>query len=342
MFEDPSMIVQSATSSFNNAAIVAPTFFWSALFMLPLFALVYAFGNTFISQLKWGALSDPKTRTFSFVCCIEIIMFAWLILMHGNYGALRDINSSLPFVISGILFVLTISIVQKLKIINPHMPKSLENIKRRKFAIWASILIIVALAGFAGMPTFWGFMMQAAAVFAGLMVGRYKKKEFNPISFTSILVFVLSTVMLMQPEFFRFGQLGNLTIIHKFFILFTSVLAVAILLLRNVKPRGKIRNGAFKKLKLLGRIIAGLSLILFIVTESVPVFLGFMAALTVLFAMSVWHSESLPEKLSSKLWAVMMCSFGIMSALPVITAFGILYWTNMHSSDLIKQSKFLL
>ncbi len=342
MFLDSSLIVQSAASSFNNAAIVAPTFFWSALFMLPLFALVYMFGNTFISQLKWTALSNPKARTFSFAFCIELIIFAWLILMHGNYNALRDPTSILPFIIAGTLFIITASIVHKLRIINPPMPEFFQKIKRKKLVIWSIILIIVALVGLSGMPTIWGFLMQSAAVFGGAMVGRSWNHKPNPISFTSIMIFILSITMLMQPEFFRFGQLGNLTIVHKFFIMLTSILAIAIVVIRNVNSRGKFSKGAFIKLKWLSRIIAGMCLVLFIITESVPVFLGLMAVLCVSFAISVRHAESLPEKLSNKLWAAMLCSFGVMISMPLITAFGILYWINLPASNVIKQSKFLL
>jgi hypothetical protein len=44
MFDD-AIIVQSAISAFNNAALVAPAFLWSALLTLPLYFLIWAFGG---------------------------------------------------------------------------------------------------------------------------------------------------------------------------------------------------------------------------------------------------------------------------------------------------------
>ncbi|MBN1324747.1 MAG: hypothetical protein JW974_00820, partial [Alphaproteobacteria bacterium] len=228
------------------------------------------------------------------------------------------------------------------KVVNPPMPEFLKNVKRRKFMVRTILFIIVLLAGFSGAPTGFGFLMQSSAVLCGLLVGRAWNRGINPIPFISIIIFVITAIILMQPEFFRFGQLGNLTLIHKFFILLISALMSAILVIRNVNPRGKIRTSAFIKLKWMMRIISALCLILFILTESVPVFLGFSGVLLVSFAISVWHAESVPVKLSKKLWAVLLCSFGIMTVMPLITAFGILYWINLPSASVIKQSKFLL
>lgn len=342
MFLDPSLVVQSAVSSFNNAAIVAPTFFWSALLMLPLFALVYFFGNDFINRLSWKDLANPKIRTFNFAFCIEVVILIWLILMHGNYEVLRESTSNLPLIISVILFFTTASIVQKLKVINPPMPSRFQNIKRKKLAVWILFISLSVTAGFAGMPTVFGFLMQFAAVLSGILVGRAWNRVLSPVMFTSFLIFALTTIILMQPEFFRFGQLGSLTVLHKFFVLLVSVLSIAIFAIRNVNPRGKIRHSAFVKLKWMARIVTGLSLILFVLTESVPVFLGLSGVLFVSFAISIWHSESIPDKLSKKLWAALLCSFGIMTSLPLITAFGILYWINLPKSNVIKQTKFLL
>ena len=38
---DETLVVQSAISAFNNAALVAPTFFWVGVLALPLMALAY-------------------------------------------------------------------------------------------------------------------------------------------------------------------------------------------------------------------------------------------------------------------------------------------------------------
>jgi hypothetical protein len=146
----------------------------------------------------------------------------------------------------------------------------------------------------------------------------------------------------MQPEFFRFGQLGNLTALHIIFVLLTGMLAAAVVAVRNIRPRGGIHRSAFVKLKWMCRIVTGLCLIMFVLTESVPVFFGAAAALAAMFAISVWHARGLPEYLSEKLWAALLCSFGIMASLPAITALGVAYWAGLPKSDVPGQSKFLL
>jgi hypothetical protein len=201
---------------------------------------------------------------------------------------------------------------------------------------------IIALIAFSGQPTGWGIMMQAAAVICGALAGRAFSRGISPILVTTLLILGLTTIVLMQPEFFRFGQLGSLTLLHMIAILITGMLAAAILAIRNINPSGKIHHSAFVKLKWMGRIVAGLCFILFILTESVPVFLGLFCVLLVMFAMSVWHAESVPESLSKKLWAVLLCSFGVMISMPLITALGIVYWTGLPKSNLSRQLKFLL
>lgn len=339
---DSSLVVQSAVSSFNNIAIAAPSFFWSALLMLPLFALVYKFGNDFIAYMGWTGLQNSKTRTSNFALCIEGIILAWLILMHGNYAVLRDSASWLPYLIAGILFVVSASVVQKLKAVNPAVPSWYQNLKYRKLISVILVLAVIAVIGMSGQPSIWGFMMQVAAVVCGALVGRSITRSVGPILLTTLIIFALTSVMLMQPEFFRFGQLGSLTALHMLAILITGGLAMAILAVRNINPRGRIHTSAFVKLKWMARIVAGLCFILFVLTESIPVFLGFAAVLVCMFAMSVWHAESVPESLSKKLWAALLCSFGVMTGLPLITSIGILYWAGLPKSNAWKQAKFLL
>lgn len=341
MFE-PSLVVQSAASSFNNIAISAPSFFWGALLMLPLFVLVYRFGNDFINGIKWSGLSNPKTRTANFALCIKGVILAWLILMHGNYAVLRDVASVLPYLIAGVLFVTTAAFVRNFRAVNPILPVWYQNLKYRKLVSLFIFACIIVLIGVSGYPAWWGFVMQVAAVICGALVGRAGKKGISPILLTSLIMFFLITVVLMQPEFFRFGQLGNLTVLHMVAVMVTGMLAMAVIVVRNIKPHDRIYHSAFVKLKLMTRIVAALCLILFILTESVPVFLGFAAVLVVQFTMSVWHEQSLPDALSKKLWSLLICCFGIMLSLPVITALGIVYWTSLPKSSLWKQAKFLL
>ena len=42
---DESLVVASAVSAFNNAAVVGPAFLWNAVLASPLFVAVYVFGR---------------------------------------------------------------------------------------------------------------------------------------------------------------------------------------------------------------------------------------------------------------------------------------------------------
>ena len=341
---DSSLIVQSAISSFNNIAISAPSFFWYGVFMLPLFWLIHKFGAKFGSGLDWTLLNNDKGRLTIFSCVAQGLMILWLVLMHGNYSVLRETTSILPFVIATSLFLLTASVVRKLREINPNIPKKLEKITNNKFLSLISFVLISVLIGFSGFNSWWGFLLQSAAVFSGAVVGRYSViKKTSPLSFTTFIIFVLTAAVLMQPEFFRFGQLGNLTFIHLLSVFSIIVVSIAIFALRYFKPHNLFRDSFFKKLKLLSSIAVFISVSLFLLTESVLIFLGLSFILLCHFAISVWHSsEKVSDNARKKLWAVLLMLFGFMSVIPVITVCGILYWETLPRVKLIDKLKFLL
>ena len=332
---DSSLIVQSAVSSFNNAALVAPVFFWSALLSLPLFMIIYMFGDKILERF----FPTEKLRGVRISLCIEVVIFAWLVLMSGNYAVLRDPLSVLPFLVSGTLFALAMSVAYKIKALNMPTPQFWKKLKRPGLVRAVMLGALIAVVGFSGLPTWYGFLLQSAAVLAGIIIG-FRLNYRLP--FTEIIMFAISVALLMQPEFFRFGQLGSLTALHLLSIAITGILAVAVVVLKNVNPRGGIYNSAFSKLKLLMRVATGLFLVLFILTESVPVFLGLLVAVAVMFAMSVWHAKSVPENLSDKILALLICSFGVMISLPIITALGVLYLVSLPRGNISGQSKFLL
>lgn len=341
---DESLVVQSAVSAFNNAALGAPLFMWLGLLMLPLFAMVYKVGNDFIArQSLWQGLKQGNMRTFNFALSVLVLVFAWLILMGGNYGVLRDEISILPYAVSAMLFVLAAVIIENLREINPQMPAFItRRIKHRRLFLYSGLLLVSLAAGLGGANTLWGALMPAAAVFGGAVAGRALRRGPSPILFSTIVMLAVVTLILMQPEFFRFGQLGNLSLVHLGALVVTGVFAAATVVLRNVKPRSKIHRSAYIKLKWMARFVVALAVVLFLLTESVPVFLGMVVAIMLSFALSVWHQDAIAADLDKKMWAALMCAFGIVTIMPVITALGIVYWTNLAAGNLWRQSKFLL
>lgn len=339
---DPSLVVQSAASSFNNAAIAAPTFFWSAVLMLPVFALVYYFGNNVLGKIKGISALFSKSQSFDFMFFVDAFVLAWLVLMAGNYAVLRDTLTWMPYLIALILFIVTAGFCQKLRGVSTLMPERMQGIKWGKLLAVLVFALVVLVVGLSGYPSWWGLILQAGAFVSGVVFGRFWHRNISSVSLMSTILFALTTLILMQPEYFRFGQLGNLTIIHLFFIILTGLTAIALLAVRNFKPRARIRDGIFIKLKWVFRILIGLCVVLFVLTESVPVFLALAGLFFVSSVLSVWHAQSIPDSLSTKLWGLLLCSFGIITMVPMITIIGLLYWANQPRSSLFKASRFLL
>ena len=98
---DESLVVASAVSAFNNAAVVGPAFLWNAVLASPLFVAIYVFGRKFLDVTGLRPYVTGARVTF------WTIMFTalWVVFMGGNYDVLRDGVSLLPWVTAGILFV---------------------------------------------------------------------------------------------------------------------------------------------------------------------------------------------------------------------------------------------
>lgn len=339
---DPSLVVQSAASSFNNVAIAAPTFFWSAVLMLPVFALVYYFGNSVLSKIKGVGALFPKWQGFDFLFFVEAFVLAWIVLLAGNYAVLRDTLTWMPYVIAVILFIVTAGFCQKLRGASTLMPERMQGVKWGKLLAVIVFALVVLVVGLSGYPSWWGLILQAGAFVSGIVFGRFWHRSITSVSLMSVILFTLTTLILMQPEFFRFGQLGNLTIIHLFFIILTGLTAVALLAIRNFKPHSRISDSFFIKLKWVFRILIGLCVVLFVLTESVPVFLALAGLFFVSSVLSVWHAQSISDSLAAKLWGLLLCCFGIITMVPMITIIGLLYWANQPRSSLFKAAGFLL
>ncbi len=326
MFDD-AIIVQSAISAFNNAALVAPAFLWSALLTLPLYLVVWVFGDKIADYLRWSR----GNITMRAALWTVITTIGWVVLFGGNYGVLRDDTSTLPFMIAAIIFVASIFVGSYTRDIK---------YARRENAIYI-ILVLLAL-GLSDMHAWWGPILQIGAAFIGFVIGRRAGVEMPPVPGVILISGATVTSLLMQPEYFRFGQLGNLTWVHLLFVGLFGIVAAATVAVRNINTRGRIHHSAYIKLKWMVRFVVALGVALFVMTESVPVFLGTSAAAFVLVALSVWHAKDMPSTLGNKLFALAVMLFGILITMPVITAIGIVYMVNVPKSDFLREIKQLL
>ena len=323
------IVVQSAVSAFNNAALVAPAFLWWAILAMPLFVGAYLCADLVRARIGWN--SDNAQRRMALWSMG--LTFGWVVLFGGNYDVLRDSLSALPFMNAVIVFLTSLFVASHTR--NVALPK--RNVKNVLLAL--AIILVVALSD---LHAWWGPLLQVGAMLLGGLLGRVAKADMRPIAGAVLITMTVVTAMLMQPEFFRFGQLGNLTIIHLIAVLALGGVGMALLALNNVNPRGKIKRSVFIKLKWMMRFIVALGVALFVLTEAVPIFLGTMATMFVMFAMSVWHAERVASGLVPWMFAILLGIFGVLTVMPVITVMAILYASGLERVDLWAKSKFLL
>ena len=334
---DETLVVQSAISAFNNAALLAPTFFWVGVLALPLMALAYFYGADFMRRIGWRANDLIRNASIFSV----VVTLLWLVLFGGNYNVLRDGQSVLPFCVSAVVFICTLM----LGAVSRDVPCPIlrDMTWRRRLLVILGALVVAFLVGMSGLHTWWGILMQIAAFGGGFILGRMMPRVDAPVSVCSIVVLAVSTLILMQPEFFRFGQLGALSIIHMLALLAVGGSFAAVVALAVVRSRGRVYHSAYVKLKWMMRFVAMLAVVLFVLTESVPVFLAVVAVLFIMFAMSVWHAKKVSNNLWVRFYAIMLGAFGLITTLPVISALGVMLWVAADSQDnRFSDSKFLL
>ena len=333
---DESLIVQSAVSAFNNAALVGPAFFWWALLAMPLFALVYFCGGAFLQRIGWNKNNIVINASLATV----IFTLTWVVLFGGNYAVLRDNATVLPFMIAAIVFIGALFVGSYWRKMNLPV---LRNVPRKKrwgiIACWA---ILLAAIGLSDTHVWWGPILQIGAFVCGILIGRVVRYEMRPVAGTLLIMFATTIAILMQPEFFRFGQLGALTPVHILFLILISIATALTVALRNVNPRGRIKAGMYVKLKWLARIMSVLCVALFVLTESVVVFLGMMLMFFAWFALSVVHAKTIPADVCARVFSIMLVMFGVITVMPAVGSLGILYWISLPQTRTWEQIKFLL
>ena len=329
-----SEIVASAITSFNNAALAAPNFLWGALLMMPLFFVAWKKCDMFLAEF----FPTRRLRDYNFVWLMELMLIGWLTLNSGNWNAIRDGVGYLPYINSAITFLLVRDFVARLRDRNPKLPAFIISMSRRarrwiKFGIFVAMIAV----GFSVnlQPEF--MALQSSAVLFGAASGYLRRRTAKPVNFISFILFTLTVIISMQPEYFRFGQLGHLTIAHIFFLSLMAILYAMIFVFRNFKPTGFIKDNHYKYIKWFVRLSTLLAFILFVMTESVPMLLGFFVGVFVTVWFAVKHARIFNGmQLSQNLLALMMISFGIMTVMPIVTITGIFWWKEFGAKNMIK------
>ena len=229
-------VVESAISAFNNAALVGPAFLWWSVLMIPLFFMVRLYGNDFIARIGWKT-DDllPKVSVWT-----VIFVLLWVVLFGGNYAVLRDDLSVLPMVTAVILFLSALFVSSHMrKIPLPHMG----------WRQWLYVLTAIILIASSDMHAWWGAVLQITAFVLGVVFGRFAGSEMRPMGGCVLIMMTTVFAVLMQPEFFRFGQLGNLTAVHLLAMLALGGACMMTIAIQNINPRNKIRHGVIPVMK---------------------------------------------------------------------------------------------
>ena len=332
---DASLVVQSAISAFNNAALVAPTFFWLGLLSLPLVVMAYFCGGEFLRRIGWGT-DDVRPNVMNLVAAIVLI---WVVTFGGNYGVLRDSVSVLPYCLGGVIFLCAVILGNAARELKLPRRGNISWGRRVIFLFFAAaVLAMVAMSGADGVV---GKLIPVMALVCGAVVGRYVRRV-HAGGLVWAMMLGITTLILMQPEFFRFGQLGALTVVHLGTIMLMGMALAVVAAVYMVPARGRIANSAYNKLKLMMRIVVALCVVLFLLTESVPVFLGTVAVFFAMFVLSMWHATAVPDGLRDALLGLCLVIFGVITSLPVIGALGAIIWAGVGRDADLRRGKFLL
>ncbi len=313
MFND-AVVATTAISSFNNAALYGPFFLVAGLFTMPLLFVVYLYADNFAE--KFGFTHNPNAHIGFFA---SLFLALYLMLFGGNYAVIRDGISLVPIMIGLILFVFMAIAAQKF--VQLGYVNKLRN-KKLQFFVFVALVL---MAGFSGLNTWWGILLQISAVLCGIIVGSREQRDLPLVPVFALMLDLVLILVLMQPEFFRFGQLGNLTIVHLLAMVISGFFAIGVFTNKYINARARIHHSAYIKLKWLFRIMLLLAFVLFVSTESVPVFIGLTLSMGLLQALTIYHSKSMNPEITKQSFAVLLICVGTILICPVVSALGILY-----------------
>lgn len=322
---DPTLVVQSAISSFNNIALRSPDFFWSALLCLPVFVVFWVFAP----QISARFLPDSKKRLKTIATWGIAFIAVWL-FSHESFNALRDgVSLGISALTAVCVFVLALFAGWKIPPISNFV--KIKEKWRNKIDIVTPV-IIAALVGFCAWGTWQTILVQFIAALFGFYSGRLmiwrNRRQMDSYWMVIGLIAILTFGLVMQPEFFRFGQLGHLTILHIFFLTAALVASTSCIMMRLVRPTGWLRKSWYTRLMWLARSFCILIFVLFVLTESALAFAALAAFAIAQEFIAIRHRPETDantlKNASEDMWILSLGLFGLLTAMPAMVCAAII------------------
>jgi len=313
---------------------------------LPLFVIAWIFAPR-VNQILCVVSMKKYVSEHSVALLAIAAIFIWT-LTHQNFSVLRD--ESLVGILNAVIMCASMMFLSRRYFESEFRPSQLiKNTKWKSRASNAVVPVVLAMVALSAIGAGWAEMvLQVGSVGVGIICGwllNWKNAaDRDPKLLTGALMLLVSYGLIMQPEFFRFGQFANLTMVHMLCLVSVSVSVAIYMALHFIKPGGFLKKLSLNRVRMVMRAMAMLILVLLLVTESAFVFIIFFAMAFIYFALGVRHmsADALRNKLKQEMWLVSLFLFGVLATLPAVSVAAILLWRASSRKDFPKKMRELL
>ncbi|MDR0449508.1 MAG: CorA family divalent cation transporter [Rickettsiales bacterium] len=329
---EPQSVLSTAASTFNNAALASPWFLQLAIVSVLVFVAAWLSHADILARIA----PDAKKRPLAVKAWIFFLIALWAAFGVGNFGVLREGASWVELIVPAVLFLASAGAA--------NAAVKYGSVPATRWSKWArvcAVVLLIAVVGFFGARDIYGIFLPMSALVAGFITGFYSARYAGvpqtrapysyPIISSSMLMLLAAACVLIQPELFRFGQLGNLGVLQLAgfaVVAMAAPLASVLALMARVKrSKGFLNAVAHGRVMWLLRLVVLLCLVLFFITESIVAFI-ILSLSMVPFAMVSGGHQPYSEAKSVNafvfdLWCVVMFAFGLVSGVVALAFLGI-------------------
>jgi hypothetical protein len=348
---EPQTVLTTAASTFNNAALSAPWFLQTALVSIPLFIAAWLAHDRILEKMA----PDAKKRPLTIRAWLFFMIALWAAFGVGNFAAVREVSSWVELLVPTILFFASWGAA-----FAAVRAGTVRATKWKKRIRMAAAVSLVAVVGLVGARNIAGAFLPMSALVMGFITGFYSARYAGPVNArtpfsypvisSSLLMLAGAAAILIQPELFRFGQLGNLDAFQLagFAAVATiAPLAIVLSLMARVKrAKGFLNAAAHGRVMWLLRLVVLLSLVIFFITESIVTFIILSFSMVPFAMVSGGHQPYAEAKSVNAFvfdaWCALIFVFGLMSGALALSFFAIVLWRGTSQKGMSDTARRLL